>query len=344
MKKIKQATVGVLMALTLFFMGAEAYQGASLGVFVMDNGQLLNVHTLQETVADLLEELGIELEDRDSISAPLNSQIHRGMVVEIERAYPIFIRINGHADLIPFYTLPSKPVVSIVADFSAEQGEYETFIFDPAIARHRPSRWEIIYVETIQWQFRYSYDYLVYERIYEESIFLPEGVEELYQEGQYGTLRHVYHVEYIGGQEVHRIHARNEVVEYPVPEIVHVGVGIPIGTRISACGEVFRYSRMMLVESTAYTLSYSCTGRRPGDPFFGVTASGMMAQVGVIAVDTNVIPFHTRMYVEGYGFAVAGDRGGAIRGYKIDVFFDTMAEALSWGRRHNVRVWILEDY
>jgi len=95
------------------------------------------------------------------------------------------------------------------------------------------------------------------------------------------------------------------------------------------------------MEATAYTLSFECTGRHPGHPLFGVTASGMMAQVGVVAVDTNVIPFHTRMYIEGYGFAVAGDRGGAIRGYKVDLFFDTREEVRQFGRRH-LQVWILD--
>ena len=62
---------------------------------------------------------------------------------------------------------------------------------------------------------------------------------------------------------------------------------------------------------------------------------------GLVAVDTRVIPFGTRLYIEGYGFAVADDTGGAIRGNKIDLAMDTLSEAYQFGRR-TVVVHILE--
>jgi 3D (Asp-Asp-Asp) domain-containing protein len=61
----------------------------------------------------------------------------------------------------------------------------------------------------------------------------------------------------------------------------------------------------------------------------------------VIAVDPKVIPLGTRVYVEGYGYAIAGDTGGAIKGNKIDVFITTKEEALKWGRR-TVKIKILQ--
>ncbi|MDF2787203.1 MAG: hypothetical protein K0S80_301, partial [Neobacillus sp.] len=61
----------------------------------------------------------------------------------------------------------------------------------------------------------------------------------------------------------------------------------------------------------------------------------------VIAVDPRVIPLGTKVYVEGYGYAVAADTGGAIKGHKIDVFFPTKAEAFRWGVR-KVKIKILQ--
>jgi 3D (Asp-Asp-Asp) domain-containing protein len=55
-----------------------------------------------------------------------------------------------------------------------------------------------------------------------------------------------------------------------------------------------------------------------------------------------VIPLYTRLYIEGYGPAIAGDIGGAIKGHKIDLCFDTLSEALDWGRRP-ATVYILAD-
>ena len=63
------------------------------------------------------------------------------------------------------------------------------------------------------------------------------------------------------------------------------------------------------------------------------TASGTLVRRGVIAVDPDVIPLGTHVFIPGYGEAVAEDIGSSIRGHRIDVAFDTHEEALSFGRR-----------
>lgn len=63
------------------------------------------------------------------------------------------------------------------------------------------------------------------------------------------------------------------------------------------------------------------------------TASGTLVRHGVIAVDPNVIPLGTHVFIPGYGDAVAEDIGGSIHGQRIDVAFDTHEEALAFGRR-----------
>ena len=75
---------------------------------------------------------------------------------------------------------------------------------------------------------------------------------------------------------------------------------------------------------TVTALGYSLPGR---------TASGLPVGHGIVAVDPGVIPLGTRMYVPGYGDAVAADTGSAINGAIIDLWFPTTAAALQWGRR-----------
>jgi 3D (Asp-Asp-Asp) domain-containing protein len=94
-------------------------------------------------------------------------------------------------------------------------------------------------------------------------------------------------------------------------------------TRTGSAGRTF------YVSSTAYTAYCAgCSGR---------TATGINLRANpskkVIAVDPRVIPLGKKVYVEGYGLAVAGDTGGAIKGNKIDVFMSSKSQALSWGRR-----------
>ncbi|MGH2319749.1 ubiquitin-like domain-containing protein [Planococcus sp. SE5232] len=90
------------------------------------------------------------------------------------------------------------------------------------------------------------------------------------------------------------------------------------------------------VSATAYTAS--CTGCS------GITATGINLHANpglkVIAVDPSVIPLGSKVWVEGYGNAIAGDTGGAIKGNKIDLFMANKSDALSFGRKQ-VKVRIL---
>lgn len=73
----------------------------------------------------------------------------------------------------------------------------------------------------------------------------------------------------------------------------------------------------------------------------GQTASGTQADVGTIAADTSLYPFGTVMYVPGYGYGRVEDRGGAIKGNRLDVFFKKHRHAEEWGRATvDVYVWL----
>ena len=91
-----------------------------------------------------------------------------------------------------------------------------------------------------------------------------------------------------------------------------------------------------MATATAYTAN--CNGCS------GITKTGINlkknAELKVIAVDPKVIPLGTKVHVEGYGYAIAGDIGSAIKGNKIDVFIPTKKEAYKWGRK-SVKVKVL---
>lgn len=99
-----------------------------------------------------------------------------------------------------------------------------------------------------------------------------------------------------------------------------------------AQGEPSRYSRSLQMRASAYS------SQDPGNGNY--TARGNFLRKGLVAVDPGVIPLGTRLYIPGYGFAVADDTGGAIRGNAIDLAFETRAEALQFGVQM-VTVYIL---
>lgn len=93
------------------------------------------------------------------------------------------------------------------------------------------------------------------------------------------------------------------------------------------------------------TLTLEATAYYPGPedtwPYSsGTSASGLKAGYGMVAVDPKLIRFKTPVYVEGYGYAIAGDVGGAIKGSKIDLCYDTYEEAVRFGRK-KVKVYLL---
>ena len=97
--------------------------------------------------------------------------------------------------------------------------------------------------------------------------------------------------------------------------------------------EGFSYTAVMSMEATAYL---------PNDPgCTGITAIGIPATYGVVAVDPCIIPLGSRVYIPGYGEAIAADTGGAIYGYRIDLCMENYYEAMDFGRR-TVTVYVLD--
>lgn len=99
----------------------------------------------------------------------------------------------------------------------------------------------------------------------------------------------------------------------------------------------YHVAKKWTLEGTAYYSGPEDTGKYAG----GITASGMKAGYGVVAVDPKLIRLKTPIYVEGYGFAWAADVGGAIKGRHIDLCYDTYEEAVRFGRK-DVQVYILK--
>lgn len=160
-----------------------------------------------------------------------------------------------------------------------------------------------------------------YEVKYVFNRDLGQGRIQKVQFGVDGEIKRVYDVSHVDGKVVKTL-VSEERTE-PIPAVFHMGK--PSSRAISRG----TYTRAKIVEmdSTAYTPDAGL--RRPTY----TTRTGTRAEYGVIAVDPKVIPLGTLMYVEGYGFGIAEDTGGAIKGNKIDVCIEDREEAMAWGRK-----------
>lgn len=93
------------------------------------------------------------------------------------------------------------------------------------------------------------------------------------------------------------------------------------------------------VTATGYYAGRESTGKKPGHPEYGVTYSGLKVMrdhtsLSTIAADPNVFPLGTVLYIPGYGYGVVADTGGAIKGNRIDLYFETKDQVYKeWGKK-----------
>ncbi|MGN1400234.1 MAG: 3D domain-containing protein [Bacillus sp. (in: firmicutes)] len=107
----------------------------------------------------------------------------------------------------------------------------------------------------------------------------------------------------------------------------------------------FSQYKKVAVLATGYTAGYESTGKTPDSPSYGITYSGIKVKrdlYSTIAADLTVFPIGTILYIPGYGYGVVADKGGAIKGNRLDLYYDTVDEVYSkWGKR-NLDVYVIE--
>lgn len=105
-----------------------------------------------------------------------------------------------------------------------------------------------------------------------------------------------------------------------------------------------KYSKQQVI-ATGYTAGYESTGKNPDNPAYGVTFSGVKVKrdlYSTIAADLTIFPLGTILFVPGYGYGVVADTGSAIKGNRLDLYYDTVQDVYTnWGKK-TVDVYIVE--
>ena len=171
---------------------------------------------------------------------------------------------------------------------------------------------------------------------------LPTGTEKVLTEGRDGQMQCVANVSYRNGYEVDRTVLKQTVTHQPVDALIAVGTGpaeektagkaiIGDGYIILPTGETLTYSSTMDVVATAYShFDEGCDM---------ITSTGTTVRIGTVAVDPQLIPYGTRMFIVSndgeyvYGVSTAEDCGGAIVDKRIDLYYPTLAQCFDFGRR-----------
>lgn len=167
---------------------------------------------------------------------------------------------------------------------------------------------------------------------YVESNQMAPGMSKVKEDGAKGIERRVIKTTRVNGEINSEQITHQFTLDAPKKRVVfrnsQTGVAEKTGVKSAFDVSKLNVQKVISMEATAYTY----TGNR--------TATGVEPREGLIAVDPRVIPLGSQVYIEGYGYAIAADTGGLIKGNIIDVFFPSLQRCLNWGRK-SVKVYVL---
>lgn len=340
--------IGTLIAITTFvalITVATVYSTAlSDEVEIQCDGEVIVVERSSKSVYAALADAGIFVDAFDKVNPGLDVRVEDVDCIIVERG----ITVNfTEADS----TMAYKTNASTVAEFFEEKditiGELDEIT--PELTQPITDGMTINLVRG---------DKLVKESVVQipfstekrNNPELNQGQKNVIKSGQNGKKTVRTEITYRDGKEISRKVLSETVISEPVSAIVEIGTKIDpeavavAGSNVITApdGTVYTYSKVITCNASAYDASYASNGK-----WGAVTATGKALRSGMVAVDPRVIPLGTKLYIEApdgswvYGYAVAEDTGGAIKGNKIDLFYPTRSAALQFGRR-TANVYVLD--
>ena len=302
----------------------------AVSITVDDGSVPYTLFTTAATVGDALLRESVTLYLGDRVRPSLGSRINPGMRVFIQRSKPVIVSADGH-------TVQTRTRGETVGAALMDLGIIVTGMDEVTPALHEAlvdhMRVKVVRVSEVT--------LVQSEPIPFESISVPDDKLEidhqrLVQAGVNGEYRKRWKVRYEDGAEVSRDLVDEWEAAAPVTRMMAYGRMLVPRTLDTPEGPV-TYWRKIRMYATSYSPARAGTPKTA--PWYGRTRIGMTLRKGLVAIDPKVIPFHTPLYIPGYGKGLAADTGGGVRGKWIDLGYeDHDYESWHWW----VDVYVLE--
>ena len=303
MKKIKIICVSlILLMLSGAGVMAVTTQRKSVKI-ILANGYEMTVLTSKTKVSEILEENGVVLAEEEKVTPGLDEDI-----------------IEGHS-----ISITNKSAQEVQVAKISEEGAKVSI--DDLLKNYAPITEKII-VEQVA---------IPFETVTKDS---SNGSEEtknkVLQQGEDGIKEVTYKVKYQNDAEIERKVLSEVVVKEPVNKIVQVqkkaSSRASTASREATTGDTNTTASagksIGVYKITGYCSCSKCCGKATGR-----TASGTIATAGRTVAASSALPYGTQLNINGHTYTVE-DRGGAIKGNKIDIFFSSHAQALAWGVKY----------
>ena len=291
-------------------------------VTVMVDGAAHTVRTHLNSNEGIVRDAGVKLNPNDKVISS-SASVQNGTTLTVVRAIPVYVTVNGKTRAV-FTTETTAqgvanelgfkmPNYAVVGDANGSVLSGTHITIAQVTSRSLSTVDQEIAIQVIR----------------QKDDTMAQGEEEVVQVGQPGLERVQRETLYSNGTVIKTNDVSKVTQREMVPTIIKEGTR-EVTTSRNIAG---RSSRAIVMEASAYLAG-------DGDGA-GITATGVPAVRGIAAVDPDVIPLGTRLFIPGYGEAIAADTGGAIVGNKIDLVMDSYGEAMDFGRQ-DVTVYVLD--
>ena len=310
---------------------AAALSFRSYTVAVVADGKSVQVSTNDRDPAAIVEQAGVKVRphdyiDRSRFKAGRDSD--DGNKLTVYRAFPVKVKVDGETKEAQI----AKGTVNDVLD-QVEVSLGDSDVVSPA-ADQAVTPDTTVEVTRVRYQKREEPVSVPHETVVMDTSQLPAGQSKVEQKGRDGTKNKIYRDKIVNGEVVDTEVIGEQLVVQPIKQVIIRGTQF---IRNLTAQNIPQFSsRVLTGRATAYTA-------KPG----ALTATGVPASYGRVAVDPKKIPYGTKMFIVAedgtvYGYAVAADTGGFvdIGNADIDLYFPTEAQCHQWGKK-NVSIYIL---
>ena len=335
-KIVKTAIFVVIAAAALLLTGALYFRDT---VFITDAGVTKEIKTNQLDVYAILKSENYVLEPDDTVSVETDTDNIKH--ITINRAFAVTINADGEERLLKF---TEGTVADALEKAELELGEddFLNYLLEEPLCEGM--RIDLARVEYVERNIESS---LHFETVYKDNSNWAIGTETVLEKGENGAHVTTYKDKYVNGEFISTEIIGEEITKQPVNEVVERGTACAVPYAKMENPEQLKlvngipenYTRIVSGKATAYSA-------KPG----ALTASGRYAVVGTVAVNPNVIPYGSEVYVVAqdgsrvYGYAIAADTGyGMMDGsIAVDVFMGSYADSCDWGAVY-VDIYILSE-
>ena len=300
------------------------------------------------TVADAIKAAGLTLSKNDSVSFSRETSLEPDMEIKIARFYTVNVNVKGNKIT---KEVPAGTVANALEYLDIKLDKNDVVSVD--INKEVTENMDIV-INSVTYKDVKTTESIAYSTKYQNSDDMYIGETSTIQAGVNGERTIVTREKYINGKLDSSSQISNEITKQPVDEIIAQGTKEYVSQVYTNSGSIsVNESANVLTDVNGNQVNYTRVLTGSGTAYYApagaLTSTGRLARYGVVAVDPDIIPYGSILYIVSndgqvvYGYAVAGDTGGALWAGTaiVDLYYNTYDECCQFGRR-DVTIYVLE--